>query len=122
MTYTERTIEGLPVFELEGKMMGDKNCETLCDRLKELANAGQKHVVLDCEKVQWINSAGIGFVLSCVATLRRNGGDLHFIGAHGKVAHYFTITRLNGVLSIYPDRNTVIEELKAKGLIPVVTA
>lgn len=122
MNYTERTIEGLPVFELEGKMMGDENCLSLCNRLKELAAGGQKHVVLNCEKVRWINSAGIGAILSCVTSLRRNGGDVHFVGARGKVAYYFRITKLNGVLSIYPKFDTVLEELKTKGLIPSVLA
>lgn len=122
MNYTERTIEGLPVFEPEGKMMGDKNCVALCNRMKELAAVGQKHLILDCKKVKWINSSGIGFVLACVTSLRKNGGDVHFVGAHGKVAHYFKITKLNTVLSLYPDCDAVIRALKTKGLLPLVTA
>ena len=112
MTFSEKTIEGLPVFELDGKIMGGTpEYLALCQRLKKLIAAGHRHLILDFNKVMWINSAGVGFLLECVAGLRRNGGDAYFVGVNGRVAHYFKITKLNTVLKFYDSPDAVVNEL-----------
>ncbi|NIV09806.1 MAG: STAS domain-containing protein, partial [Aliifodinibius sp.] len=61
------------------------------------------------EKVRWINSAGIGFMLSCVTTLRRQGGDVYFVGLHDRVEYYFKITKIDSVLQIYRSVDEVVK-------------
>ena len=122
MRYFEKNVDGLPVFELEGKIMGGTECEDLCHRMIEVIAAGQSNLVVDFEKVQWMNSAGIGMMIQCVTRLRRDGGDLHFMGIHDKVGHYFRITKLDTVLKIYDNINEVLKNLKltnpsSKGLV-----
>ena len=112
MNYHEKVIDGLPIFELEGKITGGPACIALCDRLREVIASGQRNILLDFEKVCWLNSAGIGFMLSCVTSLRRAGGDMHFVGVHDKVAYYFKITKLDTVLNIYSKREEVIDRLR----------
>ncbi|NIR47355.1 STAS domain-containing protein [candidate division KSB1 bacterium] len=111
MTFSEQKIEGFPVFELEGKIMGDKQSLILCDRLKEHINAGEKRILLDLSKVRWINSFAIGQMLSCLRQIRNNGGDLYFSGIQGRVAYYFKITKLETELKIYENVGTALEEL-----------
>jgi len=112
MKYLEKNVDGLPVFELEGKIMGGTECEDLCQRMMDVIAAGQSNLVVDFEKVQWMNSAGIGMLIQCVTRLRRDGGDLHFLGIHAKVGYYFRITKLDTVLKIYGNMNEVLKKLQ----------
>ena len=112
MKYLEKNVDGLPIFELEGKIMGGTECEDLCQRMMDVIAAGQSNLVVDFEKVQWMNSAGIGMLIQCVTRLRRDGGDLHFLGIHAKVGYYFRITKLDTVLKIYGNMNEVLKKLQ----------
>lgn len=105
-------MDGLPVFKLEGKIMGGTECDKLCHRLMAVIATGHSHLVMDFEKVRWMNSAGIGMLIQCVTRLRRNGGDLHFLGVHDRVGHYFRITKLDTVLKIYDNMNEVRKKLQ----------
>ena len=117
MKYFEKNIHGLTVFELEGKIMGGTECDNLCHRMIDVIAGGQSHLVADFAKVQWMNSAGIGMMIQCVTKLRRDGGDLHFLGIHDKVEHYFRITKLDTVLKIYDNINEVVSNLKPTNLV-----
>ncbi|MFQ5641646.1 MAG: STAS domain-containing protein [bacterium] len=63
--------------------------------------------------MRWINSLGIGLMLSCVKQLRENGGDLHFTGVRGRVAYYFEITKLDTELNIYENTDDALRQLTA---------
>ncbi len=117
MKYSEKNIEGLPVFELEGKIMGGAECDNLCQRMMDVIATGQSNLVVNFEKVKWMNSAGIGMMIQCVTRLRRDGGDLHFMGIHDKVGHYFRITKLDTVLKIYDNINEVLKKLQPTKLV-----
>ncbi|NIV96314.1 STAS domain-containing protein [candidate division KSB1 bacterium] len=101
MKFTEKNMEGLTVFELEGKIMGDSESISLCKRLKEVIDSGERHILLDFSSVRWINSPGIGGILACLNVIRKFGGDLLFTGLSGRVAYYFRITKLDTTLKIY---------------------
>ena len=117
MKYSEKNIEGLPVFELEGKIIGGSECDDLCDRMMEVIATGQSNLVVDFQKVQWMNSAGIGMMIQCVTRLRRDGGDLHFLGVHDKIGYYFRITKLDTVLKIYNIIDEVLNQLPPTKLV-----
>ena len=118
MKYSEKNIEGLPVFELEGKIMGGAECDNLCQRMMDVIATGQSNLVVDFEKVKWMNSAGIGMMIQCVTRLRRNGGDLYFLGVHDKVGYYFRITKLDTVLKIYNSIDEVLSQFQLTQVVP----
>ena len=108
MTFFEKNIDGMPVFELDGKIMGGSESLPLCNRLLELIKSGKINILLDLNKVKWINSAGVGMLIACVKKLREKGGDLHFAGLHGRVEYYFKISKIDTVLKIYKNQDDAI--------------
>lgn len=113
MKFVEKEVAGLPLFELEGKIMGDAECWRLRDRLKEVIASGQSNVILDFHEVTWINSAGIGALISCIRELRHKGGDLHFTRLNERTAYYFRITKLDTVLKIYDRVEDALQALSS---------
>jgi len=109
--FVEDKIEGQSVFYLEGKIMGRNDSLILRDRLKALISSGEKNIILDFSKIKRINSPGMGILLSCVTSIRKNGGDFHFVALPERVATYFKITKLDTVLKISVNTDHVLESL-----------
>jgi anti-sigma B factor antagonist len=53
---------------------------------------------MDFQHVQWINSTGIGAIISCLTTLRNRGGDIRFANLQGSTQKYFEITKLEEIV------------------------
>jgi len=85
--------------------------------MMDVIATGQSNLVVDFEKVRWMNSAGIGMMIQCVTRLRRDGGDLHFLGVHDKVGYYFRITKLDTVLKIYNSIDEVLSQVQPTKLV-----
>ncbi len=101
MEFTEETAGPVKVFHLGGKITGDAKTQMLCDRLKELIDAGTRSLVMDFRSVRWINSLGIGVIIACLNTLRNNGGDIRFANLHDATQQYFHITKLETVVEMF---------------------
>lgn len=101
MQFTEESVGAVKVFHLEGKIMGGPESQMMCDYLKSLIDSGSRFLVMDFDKVQWINSNGIGIVIACLTGLRNSGGELCFANVHGATKHYFEITRLETVVKVF---------------------
>jgi anti-sigma B factor antagonist len=76
MQFTEETLGKVKVYHLKGKIMGGPETQVMCSRLKELIDAGTQWLVMDFREVPWINSTGVGAIVSCLTTLRKRGGDV----------------------------------------------
>lgn len=113
--FTEETDEGVKIFNLSGKIMGGPETQLMCGRIKSLIDEGQTAFVMNFRQVKWINSNGIGAILSCLISLRTRGGDLRFTGLHHAAKKYFLITKLDTVLQIYP---SVTEAVKSFQTMP----
>lgn len=109
--FVEEKIESQPVFYLEGKIMGTSDSLRLRDRLKVLISSGEKNIILDFSKIIRINSPGMGILLSCVTSIRKGGGDFHFVALPERVATYFKITKLDTVLKIYSNTDLVLKSI-----------
>ncbi len=101
MEFTEDTFGKVKVYHLSGRIMGGPETQAMRSRLKELIDAGTQWLVMDFREVQWINSTGIGVIVSCLTTLRKRGGDLRFADLHDAAAHYFHLTKLETVVKIF---------------------
>jgi anti-sigma B factor antagonist len=100
MEFTEAAVGPVKVFHLGGKIMGDAKTQMLCDRLKELIDAGTRSLVMDFSGVHWINSLGIGAIIACLNALRQRGGDIRFANLHDATRQYFHISKLETVVKI----------------------
>ena len=89
------------ILPLEGKLMGGAETSLLSDQLQQLVRNGYNKVVLDVEKLIWINSPGIGALIKCLIILRQNGGDLRLSNAKDKVEQYLKITKLKTVIKTF---------------------
>jgi anti-sigma B factor antagonist len=99
--FTDRSTDGLTVIELSGKIMGGPDAAQLNDRLHELLESGRIHIVADLSKVEWMNSSGLGILISGLTTIRNAGGDLKLAAVTDRIKSLLTITKLANVFDIH---------------------
>jgi len=93
--------DGIVVLEPKGKIMGGPDATILHDKLHEYIQQGKKKVVIDMSKVEWMNSTGLGILISGLTTLRNNQGELRLANVTGKIQSLLTITKLITVFEAF---------------------
>lgn len=89
------------VFELKGKIMGGPDSVVFHDTLKEYIDKGHKRFVLDLVKVDWMNSSGLGILISGLTTIRNADGELKLARVTDKIESLLMITKLITVFDTY---------------------
>lgn len=112
MKLTDRVQDGVVVLEPKGKIMGGPDASLLHDKLYEYIQQNRKKVVIDLSQVDWMNSTGLGILISGYTTLRNNDGMLKLANVTDKIHSLLTITKLAGVFEAYPTVEDAIKTFK----------
>ncbi len=102
MEITQKTQENVTVLALNGNIVGASESGILIDTLHELLEKGQTRVVIDLTQVSWMNSSGLGTLISGLNTMRQAGGNLKLCGMSPKIKNLLTITKLVTVFESFP--------------------
>jgi len=108
MRLEERIEKDVVLLPLEGKLMGGAETTILSDQLQQLIVKGYNKVILDFERVKWINSPGVGALIRWLMILRESGGDLRLTNAKDKVEQYLKITKLMTVIQTFENPQDAI--------------
>lgn len=101
MKLDDREQDGIIILEPRGKIMGGPDASLLHDRLHEFIEKDKKKVVIDLSQVDWMNSTGLGILISSFTTLQNNGGELKLANITDKIQSLLTITKLVKVFDAY---------------------
>jgi anti-sigma B factor antagonist len=110
MKLTTREDNGVMILEPKGKIMGGPDATVLHDQLHEYIDKNKKKVVIDLSKVEWMNSTGLGILISGLTTLRNNGGELKLACVTDKIESLLTITKL---ITVFESFDTVEDAVKS---------
>ncbi len=112
MKLSDRMQDGVVILEPKGKIMGGPDASLLHDKLHELIEAGNTKVVIDLSQVDWMNSTGLGILISSYTTLRNNQGELKLANVTDKIRSLLTITKLVTVFDSYDSVEQAVNALK----------
>ena len=73
----------------------------MLDKVKELIGEGFKHFVIDLGNVKWMNSSGLGVLMSCLTTTNAADGEMKIANVTEKVESLLMITQLTKVFHNY---------------------
>ena len=90
------------VIGLDGGLDGT-NTAQLNESVEKLIKVGLKRIIVDCRKLTFISSAGIGTLVTLHRRMKSGGGQIKIAGAHGTVFDVLSIMKLDSILELYPD-------------------
>ena len=65
--------------------------------------------IIDLENVEWMNSSGLGILISTVTVLRNNNGSLRLINVSDKIKNLLKITKLNTVFTLHDNYEQAVD-------------
>lgn len=101
MRLIDHEEQGVVILKPQGKIMGGPDASLLHDKLYEYIQQNKKQVVIDLAEVDWMNSTGLGILISGYTTLRNNKGQLKLANVTDKIHSLLTITKLVAVFEAY---------------------
>lgn len=107
-----RRDDGIAIVNVKGRLVLGSSLSLLEAQITTLNNEGVKKLVLDLEKVDYADSAGLGVLLHTSAAVRAGGGQLLLAGPNKRLAELFDLTNTRQLLGICPDVAACIEQLK----------
>src|SRR5262245_1707390 len=103
LTLNARQSAGQTILEASGQIEAGESCLQLNEFSKRLIAGGARSFVFDLGRVSYIDSAGLGLLLSIYATLRLQGGDMKLLNVGTTVKEALTITNLIQIFEILED-------------------
>jgi len=96
------------VLELSGKIMGGPDFEKFKDEIATVLEAGHKKVILDLSGVPWINSTGLGILITGYHSVKAAEGQLKICSVKERVLSIFYISQLENIFDVFETREEAI--------------
>ncbi len=101
MRCNTKQLADVLVIEIQGEIMGGADSESFRKIIYEAIEQDQVFIVVDLKDATWMNSSGLGMLISGLTTLRSSGGDLRLTNLSEKVRRPLEITKLESVFLTY---------------------
>jgi anti-sigma B factor antagonist len=100
---TNRQVGDVTVIDVAGRITLGEGSSTLRDALRDLVKTDHKKILLNLKDVTYIDSSGIGELVSAYTTITNQGGHLKLLGLTHRVKDLLQITKLYTVFDVHED-------------------
>ena len=111
MTYVSRMVEDIPVLDLEGEIDLYKSPEVRSEIGKLIAKKS-KGIIINFQKVSYIDSSGLATMIDAFQKMRANGGKLALVSLAKSVRTVFEVARLDKFFMIYEDETVAVNSFR----------
>ncbi len=106
-----RTLEGVLVVDCSGRLVFGEESASLRDTVKKLL-AQSPYVVMNLREVNYIDSGGLGTLVSLFTTARNAGGGLKLASLSQRVGDLLQVTKLLTIFEVFDDEETAAKSFK----------
>ncbi|HLW83927.1 MAG TPA: STAS domain-containing protein [Candidatus Sulfotelmatobacter sp.] len=112
MKISTRQVDGVTIMDCSGRITLGEGSVTLRDTVRELLAKGQKKILLNLAEVNYIDSSGIGELVSAFTTTKNQAGELKLLNLTKKVNDLLQITKLYTVFDVKDDEAAAVKSFK----------
>jgi len=109
---SQRQVDGVTIVDCSGRITLGEGSVVLRDSVKDLLTKGQKKILLNLGDVNYIDSSGIGELVSAYTTVKNQGGELKLLNLTKKVHDLLQITKLYTVFDVRDDETTAVKSFR----------
>jgi len=103
-----RQVGDVSVVDVSGRITLGEGSSALRDTLRDMVTKSQKKILLNLGDVSYIDSSGIGELVSGFTTVTNSGGQLKLLGLNKRVKDLLQITKLYTVFDVHEDEAAAI--------------
>ncbi len=108
MTIDTRSVNGVTILELHGKVTIGEGSRNIREKIRELLDSGNKDILLNLGDVSYVDSSGIGELVSSYTSVTNQGGQFKLLHLTKKIRELLAITKLLTVFDSYDDEETAL--------------
>ena len=108
MKVQTRQVDGITVMDLSGRITLGEGSVTIRDAVRDVLAKGSNKILLNLGNITYIDSSGIGELVSAFTTVKNGGGELKLLNLTKKVHDLLQITKLYTVFDIKDDEASAI--------------
>ena len=112
MKVSTRQVDGVTILDLSGRITLGEGSVTIRDAVRDLLAKGQKKILLNLGDISYIDSSGIGELVSAFTTVKNAGGELKLLNLSQKVQDVLYVTKLYTVFDVKDDEAAAIKAFK----------
>jgi anti-sigma B factor antagonist len=105
---SNRQVGDVTVVDAAGRITLGEGSSALRDMLRDMVAKGQKKILLNLSEVSYIDSSGIGELVSGFTTVTNQGGSLKLLGLTKRVKDLLQITKLYTVFDVHDDEASAV--------------
>ena len=109
MKTSNRQVDGVTIVDCSGRITLGEGSVILRDSVRELLGKGNKKILLNLGDVNYIDSSGIGELVSAYTTVKNQGGELKLLNLTKKVHDLLQITKLYTVFDVKADEAAAVK-------------
>ena len=111
MTYTQEVSNNVLKLNFSGDLIGENNGPELVELANDVLSKGITYCLLDISGVRYINSSGIGVLITLLTKFRNKSGDLYLINPSDHVNKLLIMTKLQAIFNIASSEEEVLHKI-----------
>lgn len=108
MDYHKELIGKVLLLKISGDLIGENNGPGLVELLNDHLNKGINQCIIDISEVRYMNSSGIGVLITILTKLRNKDGEVVLLNPSDQVKKLLLITKLNNIFTIFETKEEAI--------------
>jgi len=112
LNISERTAGDVTILDMDGKVTIGEGSVALRTAIRRLLEEGKKKILLNLARVGYIDSSGIGELVSSYTAINKEGGQLKLLNLTQKLQDLLTITKLLTVFDVYDNEQEALGSFK----------
>lgn len=111
MSIRTHTVQSgkIAIIELKGSLVGDEDTDLFRAAVADFLEQGNKCLTINLQKINYLNSSGIGAIIAAHASYARKGGEVRLAGLSHHVQNLLAVTRLIDVFEVFDTVDEAIE-------------
>jgi anti-sigma B factor antagonist len=106
----ERQTKNVTILDLEGDVIMGGGSAKLREAIAKLRKESKTNVLLNFQKVRYIDSSGVGELISGVESFNQNGGSLKVSNLSPKVEEVLALSNILSILDVYDDEAGALKQ------------
>ncbi len=100
MKYTHEIKDEILVIHLSGDLIGEDNGASILELATDHIRSNTRYCIVDISDVRYINSSGIGVLITILTKFRNKGGEVYLVKPSENVKKLLIITKLNAIFNV----------------------
>ena len=109
MKIETRAVGDIKILDCSGRITLGEGTMVVRNAVRELLKDNDKKIILNLAEVNYIDSSGIGELVSTYTTVTSNGGQLKLLGLTKKIHELLAITKLLTVFEVFNEEQTALD-------------